>query len=161
MSLTTCEICLSKKTAIKCHLCSKASCKLCVQFVDENAFELQDLLPENVRDKAFCPNCYDEHINEQLKEFLKTMELAKNVNVYEKDQGAETRFMRRIQKPIKILECDDRKETLLRLAYLAAKQGFDTIVDVELVSKKVKQGGSYKKIVWSGSAVPVAAKKPR
>lgn len=61
--------------------------------------------------------------------------------------------MSRKEAPIKIDNCDDREETLLRLAFVAAQKNFDGLVDVELASKKVRDG-SYQTHKWSGSAVP-------
>ncbi len=161
MSLNICEQCLSKKTAITCSSCSKYTCKKCVQFVDEYSFEFIEYLPASLQDKGFCSVCYDEHVDQELSHYQNLMELAKNINVYKKEQSAETRLMRREKKPIKVEDCNDRQSTLMRLAFLAAQQGYETIVDVELNPKKIKQGGRYKKIVWNGSAVPIDSKKQK
>ena len=159
MSRGSCEICLSKKTALRCSLCNQLSCKLCSHFIDDSIFELEDLIPEHLANKAFCPNCYDEKVGLEVDAIINTMELAKNVNVYSKVQGTETRLMRRVAKPLKVNECEDREETLLRLAYMAAKDGYDTIVDVDITSKKVNLGGRYRKVVWSGTATPIDSDK--
>ena len=66
--------------------------------------------------------------------------------------------MRRVEKPIKIIECDGREETLMRLAFLAAEKGYDTLVDVNIKSIKTGQN-SYKKKMWSGSGIPINSKK--
>ena len=159
MEVVKCDVCLKNKTALKCSMCSKSNCKHCVHFIDESVFEFLDLLPENLQDKGFCPNCYDDHISEQLSEYLNCMELAKNVNIYTKEQSSETRLMRRDKKPLKIKDCNDREETLLRLAYLAALDGYETLIDVNLVSKKISTGGRYKKLIWDGTAIPLETKQ--
>ncbi len=82
------------------------------------------------------------------------MQKARNVSMFYKDQGKETRRMSRIEKAITIENCLDKNEIILRLAFRAVENGFNTLVDVDLVSKKVKQG-NYQHSVWSGTAVPV------
>lgn len=86
------------------------------------------------------------------------LEKAKNVDTFDKKQGSETRLIKRVEKPLKVTECDDREETLLRLAFLAAKKGYDTLVDVDIQSQKVGNK-TYKKLVWNGTAVPVDIKQ--
>ncbi len=81
------------------------------------------------------------------------MESAKNVFVYYKAQSKETRLMKRSESPLQVNACADRDETVLRLAFLAVKLGFNAIIDVDLVSKKVRDG-SYKILTWNGTAVP-------
>ncbi len=157
MEAKECTVCCSNKTAIQCDICSCASCKHCCYFIDEDVFEFVSLLPEKLQNKAFCPNCYNENISEEMEYLKETMQKARDVDVYLKDQGTETRRIRRIQKPIHIKECADREETLMRLAFLAAQKGFDTIIGVDIQAKKVGKG-TYKKMIWSGTAVPVDPK---
>ena len=159
MKQAECEICLSEKTALKCKICDQFSCKHCTEFVDDTVFEFQDLLPENLRDSAFCPNCFEDQVQTELTPYIATMELAKEVNVYGKEQGKETRLMRRVTKQIKVTECGEREEAYMRLAYIAAQQGFDTIADVSIVSRKVNLGGRYRRLVWDGSATPIDTNK--
>ncbi len=159
MGLEQCEICLNKKTTLRCNICEQYSCKHCTHFVDDNLFKFQDLLPKHISNKSFCPNCFDEKVRDELSDYISIMDKAKDVNVYAKVQSSETRLMRRVAKQIKIKDCEDKEEALMRLAYLAAQKGFDTIVDVDIISKKVKLGGRYKKLVWDGTATPIDSTK--
>jgi hypothetical protein len=83
---------------------------------------------------------------------------AQNVDVYMKVQSAETRLIRRIEKPIQVSNCTSKEQALLKLAFLTVEKGFETMVDVNLTSTKSKQPGSYQKLIWNGSAVPVDPK---
>lgn len=78
---------------------------------------------------------------------------ARNVGIYFKDQGKETRLLKRSEKPVRVLDCPDREETLLRLAFLAVKAGFIGLLDVDIVATKVRDG-AYQTSSWSGSGIP-------
>lgn len=106
----------------------------------------------------FCPLCFNEKAEPILIEYQDILERAKSVDVFDKDQGTETRLIKRTEKPLRIVDCSDRKETLMRLAFIAAQKGFDTLVDTNITSRKVTNG-RYKKLVWSGTAVPVTKKE--
>jgi len=80
--------------------------------------------------------------------------MAKNVNVFFASQSKESRFVRRIEKPIKVENCQDREEAVMRLAFLAIEANKNSIVDVDLVSMKVHKGGTWQSSLWSGRAIP-------
>ncbi len=154
MAQQTCAICLNTKTSLTCDACADPTCKYCSYFVDETVFEYIDLLPESLRHKKFCQNCYNSQFQTQVEKYLALLKQAKMVTVFTKDQSAECKWMKRLEKPISIVNCDDREETLLRMAFLAVEKGFNTLVDVEIKYTKVGEN-SYKKYLWSGTGVPV------
>jgi hypothetical protein len=155
MEKLECQSCLKNQTVLKCENCENPSCKDCSIVIDENEFEILDLLPIKIRGKSFCPNCFSKEAYPIIAEYNEILERAKQVDVYEIEQSQETNRMPRHEKPILVKESDDRDQTLLRLAFLAAQRGFNTIIDVDLKSKKSNQGGTYRKLVWSGSAIPI------
>ena len=158
MNSNTCEVCLTAKTPLRCELCKKASCKQCSIFIDEDRFELFVLLPQSLQHKTFCPQCYNEDIAEQMTGYEEILQKAKQLDTYDITQSSETRLMKRLEKPVKVSECEDRKEALLHLAFRAAERGFDTIIDVNITPEKSGQN-SYMKKIWSGTAVPINLKK--
>ena len=81
------------------------------------------------------------------------MRRARKVIVYVKNQGEETRLMRRQARPIKVTDCRDRDETLLRLAFFAADAGFNALLDVSIAARKVRNEG-YQTMRWDGVAIP-------
>lgn len=86
------------------------------------------------------------------------MEQAKNIHVYEKTQGKETRFIKRGKELYKVVDCPDRSQAVLRLAFFAAGDGYNALVDVNLSSEKVRDE-SYQKLKWSGTARPANIKE--
>jgi hypothetical protein len=81
------------------------------------------------------------------------MERARETLVYFKSQSKETRLINRTEKPVFVKDCPDHDELVLRLAFFAARAGFNSIIDVLVESKKVKVN-SYQTTVWSGSGIP-------
>ena len=154
MTLINCTICEKNKTALKCYDCGSASCKNCVEFIDEDSVEFVVLLPDELRNKTFCQNCYSQTILDKITKYRDIAARAKQVDVYTKTQTKETRRIKRVEEPLKIVDCEDRDEVLLRLAFLAAEKGFDTLIDVDVTYRKVGEGKSYRKLVWTGTAIP-------
>ena len=153
MEKALCETCRSAKTALRCGLCDEPSCKTCAHLFDEDAFSYLPKVPEHLTKGVYCHACFQAKIAADVEAYERTMELARKIDVYTKDQGKETRLIRREADPFVIEECADRDELILRLAFLAALGGFTTLVDVDVVGKKVRDG-SYQKVVYRGSGVP-------
>jgi uncharacterized protein YbjQ (UPF0145 family) len=129
-------------------------CKSCVQFTDEDQFSFLTKIPTELQTSTFCETCYSQKVVDAIENYKDMMEKARQVNVFEKSQIKETRFLKRKEKPVKVLSCADRDEAILRLAFRAVELGFDTIIDMVMDSKKVSSA-KYHTTVWNGSAIPV------
>lgn len=138
---------------MKCQSCDLALKKAEVHFVDENTFLFLKQLPEGVSLGTYCYPCFDRIVGPSLEVYNDKMERAKNVNVFYASQSKESRFIRRIEKPIKVEDCDDRDEVILKLAFLAVEANQNTLVDVEVNSTKTRNGG-WQSSRWSGKAIP-------
>ncbi len=90
--------------------------------------------------------------------YNQTMEAAKNILVFEKSQVNEVRFFSKKQDIIRVVDCVDHDEAILRLAFMSAKLGFDAIIEMDISSKKVQIDG-YQKLVWSATARPTNARR--
>ncbi len=112
-------------------------------------------MPEELAHAFYCTGCFDDKIHPELAQYEETLDRAKGVLVFMKDQGKETRLIKRKEAQLRILDCDDYDETIMRLAFLAAEAGHNAIVDVDVVSRKVKDG-SYQTTKYTGTAVPVS-----
>ncbi len=111
-------------------------------------------IPDSLRHQVYCVPCYDKDIAQSLSNYSQTLEQAKNVRIFFDHQGKETRLLKRKEKPIAVVDCADREETIMRLAFQAASREFNTLVDVHLTSKKVRNH-AYQTLIWQGSAVPI------
>jgi hypothetical protein len=157
MEQQSCSQCEKSKSVLTCGFCACTICKKCAQILEPESFAFAVDLSSELKHGTFCTSCYEEKVSEPLAEYLSVLETAKNIDVFYKNQGKETRLVRRKEKPVVIEPCIDRDEVVMRLAYQAALGGFDSVVDIDLRSHKVHDGG-YQKQLWRGSGVPANTK---
>jgi hypothetical protein len=154
--METCSICFKPKAKLDCGICKEPICKNCTVFLEDENFAFLKPMPDDYLLRRFCPTCYDAKVDPALKAYELDIEKARQVFVFYKTENKESRFFKRVEKPIKVSDCTDREELILRLAYLAVKANCNTIVDVELTQEKIKMG-AYQTSNWSGTANPVEA----
>jgi len=157
MEKLLCGTCQVAHTTLKCGLCNTPACKACVHLFDEDAFSFLPKVPAHLSKGVYCNACFEAKVAADKDSYEKTMQAARQIDIYFKDQGKETRLMRREGEPFIINECADREELILRLAFLGALNGFSTLVDVDIVGKKVREG-SYQTTIYRGSATPANAR---
>jgi hypothetical protein len=145
-----CSICNKPKAALNCGVCGCALCKSCAQQLNGDDFAFLPKVPEVLTHGIYCGPCYDQNVAGPLAEYNETMNLANDVIVFFKAQSKETRLLKRAEV-LRVPECADRDETVLRLAFQAAKAGYNAIIDVDISAEKVKSG-SYQTSKWSGTA---------
>lgn len=153
MEKSVCCSCQSPKATIECGMCHEPVCKKCTEFMDEDAFSWDSETPADLKFSSYCRLCYDAKVAPALEEYNALKKQAKEIYVFFKEDAKESRLIKRLEEPIIIKDCADREETLLRLAFLAAKRDFNVIVDVEIVDKKVRTG-AYQTVMFSGTGIP-------
>ena len=152
--METCCSCLKPKAALACGLCGSDVCKSCTQILNEEDFAYVKAIPVELAHAIFCPNCFNEKIAPETAAYHETLEQAKGIIVFMKDQGKETRLIKRKQGQLKVVDCDDYDETIMRLAFQAASIGHNAIVDVDVNGRKFRHG-SYQTTKFTGTATPV------
>ncbi|UOF00658.1 hypothetical protein [Bdellovibrio reynosensis] len=160
MNNSSCAICHSPKAPHTCGICSDSLCKNCAQFLEEDTFSFMRKVPEQLKHNVYCSPCYSSQVEPAIAKYDDMMKQAKNLEVYFKDQGKETRNFKRDVPSYKIPKCTDREETLLRLAFFAVEDGYNALIDVDLRSEKIRNG-SYQTLNWSGTALPANTKARR
>ncbi len=153
METTICSVCRKPKGVYVCALCESTVCKRCAQFLKGSPFAFMERVPADLTHGTYCGACFDAKVAPALDAYTDAMERAKSVIVYLKNQGEETRLIKRSERPFVVKDCLDREETLLRLAFLAAEANFNTLVDVHIASKKIRNE-AYQTTRWDGSGVP-------
>jgi uncharacterized protein YbjQ (UPF0145 family) len=154
MNIVNCTSCGKSKAQLTCGICEESICKKCTQFVEESAFSFLKWIPADLSHNAYCPTCHIQKVMPELEKYNDTMEQAKNTAVFMRAQNKEVHRIKRLEEPLEINECEDRNELILRLAFFAAQMGYNSIIDVNVVAKKVRSG-SYQTTVYSGTAIPV------
>ena len=148
-----CYVCSKSNAKLSCGVCVQALCKSCAEFLDEDHFSFWPQKATNLCHSIYCQSCYSNVVEPALAEYTEIMNRARQILVFMRDQGKETRLIRRIELPVVVEDCADYDETILRLAFMAAEKGKNAIVDTEVKTRKVREG-SYQTSRFSGTAIP-------
>lgn len=148
-----CCSCQRPKANYVCPLCEQDVCKACAQFLDEASFAFLPSRPSELSHSLYCPRCFDDKVAGPLAEYEAGVEKARQVAVFMKNESKRTRLFPRKETPVVVIDCLDEDETILRLAFLAAQDNYNAIIDVDLKSEKVISG-SHKYTKWKGTAMP-------
>lgn len=108
-------------------------------------------IPENLRHPHYCPYCFVNHILPARAKYLETMERAKKVTVFDKPRRRQPHYSAYSKSKLIVEACEDKSVTLMRLAYLAAEQGYNAVTRVNIRYEKVRDTGGYQTTLWSGT----------
>ncbi|MGZ3698619.1 MAG: hypothetical protein ACXWP5_10815 [Bdellovibrionota bacterium] len=150
-----CISCRRPKATIACDLCHEPLCKNCEHFLDATTFSFLATVPENLTHTHYCPVCFNAQVEPALESYNEVMERAKKVYFYFKTQKRPPPILKKSKERVEVKDCDDRDETILRLAFFAAEQGFNGIIEAEVISEKVRNK-SYQTSVWRGVGIPAS-----
>ncbi len=148
-----CSHCGKKKSPYQCGVCNDTLCKSCVQFMPDGAFQYLTNRPPEISHNWYCNVCFDNNVVTSLATYEEIVARAKGISVFDISQGKETRFVKRLEKPIVIESGLDQYDITMRLAYMAAEKNFNSLVDVNIKATKVRDG-SYQTTTYTGSAIP-------
>jgi hypothetical protein len=122
--------------------------------MDEDSFSFLKKVPAELSHGIYCSRCFDDKVAPQKDSYDQTLIEAKNINVFYKNQGKITRFMKRKEEPYKVENCIDKDEALMKLCFQAVKDEFNSLIDIDIIPTKTMQG-TYKIMTWAGTAVPI------
>ncbi len=149
----TCAACHSTKKVEPCGVCQTLVCRKCTQFLEKYSFPLISPRPIELNEKAFCGPCYVSKIGPIESEYNQIAAKAAKVLVWNKAKAEQTRLMDRTEKHLEVSDCEDERDVLMKLAYLAVKDGHNALIYTKVVKKQVRNEG-YQTSRWSGSAIP-------
>lgn len=149
-----CKTCKKPKANFSCGLCEEPICKSCAQFLTEGTFSFLKKIPKELTFSTYCTNCFDDKVATPLADYEANMEKAKEVMVFTKAQTKQTGHLTRKEEPYSVENVEDEQESIMRLAFFAAQDGFNCLLDVNIKNKKIIVG-SHKKTVFSATAIPI------
>lgn len=158
--MNTCRSCRSPKATLACELCHDPLCKACDRFLDADTFSFLNEKPAELSHSHYCPACHQTQIEPALESYDETMERARNTFIFYTTQRKPAPVLRKSKEPVRVASCPDRDETILRLAFRAAEQGFNAVIETDLVSQKIRDAG-YQKTAWSGTGIPAEIDETR
>jgi hypothetical protein len=117
------------------------------------AFQLKgDAAPE-LKQLHYCPRCYSDRIEPELAKYVETLALAREVFVFFVTQRKGIPLLKKAKEPIRVTEQEDRDESILKLAFMAAERGYNAIVETDVKAVKKRNEG-WQHNVWGGTAIP-------
>jgi len=148
-----CAVCQKPKAPKTCELCHASICKSCQETLPADAFLYQAKRAPYLEHKSYCVRCYDEQVVPALHAYEEMSEKAKDVYYLSKAYPGYIRVLQRHTRRVEVPDCDDRRETILRMAFMAAEMGFNAIIEAEVESFKTRYH-AYQSARWKGSAMP-------
>lgn len=149
-----CKSCRKPKAIYLCGICQENTCKSCTQFLGEDHFSFLKKVPKELSHTNYCPSCFEEKVHEPLDAYNQTMEQARDILIFTKEQSKITSKLKRNELPYQVENCEDQQEALMRMSFFAVQGNFNALIDIQFNSKKILVG-SHKKTVWSATAVPI------
>lgn len=149
-----CTTCRKPKANYECGSCHVEICKSCSHFVGIDTFSFLKKIPKELTHSIYCNQCFDQHVSAPLSDYEETLERAKEVIVFSKDETKKTAHIKRKEEPYFVEDCEDKDEAIQRLAFFAAADGFNCLLDIQISHRKIIVG-SHKKTVFSAKGIPV------
>jgi hypothetical protein len=149
-----CKTCRKPNPSYQCGLCEDYVCKACTQFSGEENFSFLRKIPRELTHNYYCYPCFDDKVGPALESYEETLQQAKEVYVFTKEQSKLTRLLKRTEPPYQVENCEDKEEALLKISFYAVEDKFNALVDVGFKSRKIIIG-SHKKTIWDASGVPM------
>lgn len=150
MSEKTCAACRRPKANIQCEACEDWNCKSCAELLDQDAFSFLTKVPPELKHTRYCQHCWQMHVEPARDDYQQKMEEAKGVFIFFTTQKRLIPVLSKEKEQIRVDNCTDRDETILRLAFQAVEAGCNAVVEAEVVSAKVRNAG-WQKTAWRGS----------
>ncbi len=158
MENKSCTTCGKTKSLLECGPCHADVCKNCAQFLYEGTFALMQVVPPELQHTIYCYSCHLEHVEQPLAKYNQLVEQAKEIMVFNKSQGKETRFVRRNEDWIEVKDCEDEDQVIMKLAFHAVEIGCNAVVDVDIVAQKIRLG-AYQTQLFKGTGRPAKVKE--
>lgn len=152
MSNEICKTCKGPKAKYQCGICQECTCKKCTQFQVET-FSYLIKIPEILTHSQYCSQCFEEHIASELQDYQQTVEEAKEIVVFSKEYTKQTRLLNRRAEVLKVFDCEDEEDAMMKMSFQAVKLGYNSIIDVEFKNKKVING-SHKRFIVDATSIP-------
>ena len=152
MSGEECVACRRPKATLNCGICEEPLCRPCSQFLPEGSFSFLEVIPPELVHNDYCPTCFDAHVVPARTSYDGFMSHANETAVFFTTQKRALPILKKALRWIEV-DCADRDEAILRLAFRAAEQSFNSLIEVEVTCSKVRNFG-YQKSAWHGKGRP-------
>ncbi len=158
------KICVScrkpNKATLLCGACEGTVCKNCAQFLENTTFAFEPKLSDELKHTYYCTSCHQEHVSPALSAYEETLQQARDIFIFFTTQKSRLPVKTKATQKIKVENCPDRDETILRIAFQAAQLGYNSVIETEVSSEKVRNAG-WQKSNWKGAGLPANLDRSR
>lgn len=151
--MSQCAICQSSASITACEVCAQVICKKCSEHLPPDAFSHYSKPGAELLHSTYCLHCFDKIILPARATYETVMQAAENVYYLSKQFRGNVYILKRHTKRVAVGPVADRRECILRLAFVAAELKLNAIIEADIVATKVRSG-AYQTTSWSGSALP-------
>ena len=110
-------------------------------------------VPDSLKHNNYCIPCFDDNVATPLTEYNDTMEKAKDIILYSKEQTKLTRLIKTKAEPYKVENCEEEDEAVMRMSFWAVEDGHNCLIHLQFNTKKIIVG-SHKKTMFGATAIP-------
>ncbi len=154
MSKENCSVCQLPRATVECGVCESALCKGCESFLEPDHFSFWAVVPEELKLVHYCPDCFEQTVVPAQTKYEEIMAAAREVNIFFIADRNLPRVLKKAKNPISVQDCKDRDETILRLGFMAAELGFNSVIKVDVTAKQIRNL-AYQTSSWQGTGMPV------
>jgi hypothetical protein len=155
--LQPCITCRRPKADHECGLCFESVCRDCETFLEAGTFsflkETKEELKPELEHSYYCQACFASAVEPELEAYRARIEKARGVFFFFETRKKAVPLLRKSREAIDVRDCVDRNETILRMGFVASEQGFNAVVDAEVIGEQVRDHG-YQKTAWRGRGFP-------
>ena len=152
-SSALCEGCRSPKIQFHCPLCQVPVCGKCGVEPPRGAFQLKENAAPELKHLHYCPKCYTDRVEPEVAQYAETLNLAREVFVFFVTQRKGIPLLKKAKETIRVADQEDRDESILKLAFMAAERGYNAIIETDVKAVKKRNEG-WQSNVWGGTAIP-------
>lgn len=141
------------KSQYVCGICDTGICKKCEVYFAPESFAFLEQVPEEFNRAHYCPDCFEEKLVPFKENYDALMDQAKEVNIFFIADKHLPPILKKANQAVKILDCRDRDEVILRLGFRAAEQGYNSVIKVDVLAKQFRQL-THQKSIWQATGIP-------
>jgi hypothetical protein len=148
MGAPGCEVCAAPKANKRCGECGRSVCKNCVNFLSQDQFRFHPEPPAFAKVGVFCAECFDRLVRPELEHYEEVLARSEQVTLVGSSYRGYIPCLKKAKDPSEVTDDAGRGIAIWRLKFLAAWQGYDSVIELEAEHRKIRNHGWESK-VWS------------
>ncbi len=148
MSSTACDLCAAPKAAKSCGECAAHVCKNCVQYLEQDKFRFHPHPPAFAQHGVFCVDCFDALVRPEVERYEEVLARSETIVIVRSSFRGFIPCLKKAERMTEVKDDAGRGIAIWRLKFLAAWEGYDSIIELEAEHHKNRHHGWESK-VWS------------